>query len=421
MAHLSKETIAHQVASAIESGHLTADSPALMAYDLGVLRARVRELKLEFPPGTLHALAVKAFALPGLLEHVYSAGVGAEVASSGELALALDAGVNAAHIVFDSPCKTDSEIRNALELGVMINADSIEEWRLLHAHAREIRTSSVLGLRINPQVGAGSIAQTSVATADSKFGEPLGLSRAMIVDCLKAADDAVMLHCHVGSQGTNVELLRAAARSLVDLASDIGWSKVSTIDIGGGLPIDYGAELIGSVTLAEYLLMLRVEAPELFDGRVRLVTEFGRWVFGPSAWTASRVEGVKSAGSTTYAVTHVGADLFLRAAYRPDNWKHEVIVLDSSGTPKTGPLLAQSIAGPLCFSGDIIAHDRMLPRIDPGDLIVVLDTGAYTLSMVSRYNSRPMPEVLAFDDGVVSVLRPKETPSDVVRFWRGGI
>jgi diaminopimelate decarboxylase len=117
-------------------------------------------------------------------------------------------------------------------------------------------------------------------------------------------------------------------------------------------------------------------------------------------------------------VVHVGADLFLRTAYHPDDWHHDMFVLDAAGDPKRGSTGPWTIAGPLCFAGDILARERSLPAMAAGDWLVIRDAGAYTLGMWSRHCSRGMPLVLGYRGaGDVCVLRHAESPEDVVRFW----
>jgi len=148
------------------------------------------------------------------------------------------------------------------------------------------------------------------------------------------------------------------------------------------------------------------------------MTEFGRAVQANCGLAVSRVEYVKP--SQRMAVIHLGADLLLRPVYRPEEWAHEFFVLDRHGKPKSGATRPLTLAGPLCFAGDIIARDVSLPPVEQGDWIVIRDVGAYTLSMWSRHCSRGMPPIVGYDPGPpesVNILRHAETPSDIARFW----
>jgi diaminopimelate decarboxylase len=230
------------------------------------------------------------------------------------------------------------------------------------------------------------------------------------------------LHVHVGSQGCEIDLLTQGVRKTVDLAleieAELGSGRVACIDIGGGLPATYRPEE-RAPSFQEYAAALRSAVPELFDGRWQLVTEFGRALWAGTACAVSRVEYTKTAGGKRIAVNHLGADMFVRPAYLPETWRHEVSVLDPRGRRKQGPLIEQDIAGPLCFSGDFIAKDRQLPLIEQDDHVLIRDVGAYTLSMWSRYNSRLSPAVFGYSSLLeeLELLRRVETVDDVCRFW----
>jgi diaminopimelate decarboxylase len=117
---------------------------------------------------------------------------------------------------------------------------------------------------------------------------------------------------------------------------------------------------------------------------------------------------------------HLGADMFIRECYLPDEWSHEILVADQTGKIKTGPPFNKyMLAGPLCFQGDILAGNIELPEIGEGDFIVICDTGGYTLSMWSRYNSRQMPKVIGFssDGSYFEILKERENPEDLWEFW----
>ena len=147
------------------------------------------------------------------------------------------------------------------------------------------------------------------------------------------------------------------------------------------------------------------------------MTEFGRSVQAGCGIAFSQVEYVKDRAT---AVVHFGADLFLRWVYHPHDWNHEMFVLDRLGVPKTASPVKTTIAGPLCFGGDILARDVMLPELQPGDWVGFRDVGAYTLSMWSRHCNRGLPLVLGYDPHAqpcISLLRRAEQPDDVVQFW----
>lgn len=387
------------------------DGDAVVAHDLDRLRARVGELRDTFPTGSLHAVAVKANPVVGLLRVLVDAGAGLECASIEEVHLALAAGCPPGRVVFDSPAKTRGELADALARGVHVNADNLDE--LARVDALGARGS--VGVRVNPGVGAGAIAMTSVAARGSRFGVAIDDPR--LVPAFVARPWLDTVHVHVGSQGCPLPLLVAGverARALVEEIRAAG-GRVATLDVGGGLPARYRDDET-LPTLAEYARAL--ERAGVFDG-VRVVTELGRAIHATAAWVAARVEYVKDAGDERVAVMHVGADLLVRRAYLPHEWHHDFAVLDAGGFPKRGEALPHTIAGPLCFSGDVLARGIALPRIEPGDWVLVRDVGAYTMGMWSRHCSRGMPVVVGYDAEGARVLRARERPEDVVRFWGG--
>lgn len=409
------------VARALAEGVLRASDTAAILYDCDRLERGLAAVQAAFPAETLHAAAVKACPLPPLLAFVAGLGAGAEAASLPELALALRAGLPAGRIVFDSPAKTLEELRFAVEQGIRINADNLEELARLDALAAATGLSPRVGLRVNPQVGLGRIKATSVAGRYSKFGVPLA-DRRDIKAAFAAYPWLTGLHVHVGSQGCPLELLVAGVGAVFDLATEIngaaGPGRVAFFDLGGGLPAAY-RDRDDPPTPARYVAALKERCPELFAGGFALVTEFGRSLFAPCAVAASRVEYVKKQPGHKTAVLHLGADLFVRECYNPRAWFHRVRLLDPCGREKTGRAGIWHLAGPLCFSGDFPVWRAKLPPVAAGDIVVIEDVGAYTLSMWSRYNSRQMPRVLGFGRGRFTVLREREEPEEVVRFWLG--
>ena len=412
---------------ALKNNLLSPDDTSAIFYDLGFLEQRITGLQEVFPQNTVHAIAVKANPLAQMLSVIQALGVGAEVASLPELYMAQKAGFAPDTIIFDSPCKTKEEIEYALGAGVYMNADSFAELDRIAGILKTLKSTSKIGLRINPQVGTGNILSTSVSGDISKFGIPMKDNKDRIVEYYQKYDWLTGIHVHIGSQGGPAPLLVKGIRKVLDLAMKInanleqnsGKNRIGFFDIGGGLPVSYYADK-EPVTMIQYKTILEKTCSELFTDNWRLITEFGRYVFANAGWVASKVEYVKREPAYNILMTHVGADLFLRKCYNPGDWHHEISLVDKSGNLKTGTDKNKYIiAGPLCFGGDVLARDLELPVAEEDDYILVHDAGAYTLSMWSRYNSRQMPKVIGYNMGnnTFSKLKNREKTNDLLAFW----
>jgi len=400
-------------------------APAVVFHDLGRMRERVRTIQRAFPAQTLHAIAIKANPLIEVLREVVELGAGLEAASMEEVHCGLAAGCPPPRIVYNSPAKRREDLAEALRLGVHINADTLDELARIDALRASTETASDVSLRINPLVGSGTIAITSVAKRDSKFGVPIASEEA-ITEAFRRYPWLTGLHVHVGSQGCGLELLVEAARLIAGLRDRIhavlSAHRITHVNIGGGLPWSYRDDE-EPPALEDYVDRLRTVSPALFEDDVTLVTEFGRSVQAGCGWAASRVEYVKHDRDEPFALVHLGADFLMRTAYHPNDWPHRFTVLTPDGAIKAGDERSQTIAGPLCFAGDVIARSRPLPAIEEGDWVLIHDAGAYTLGMWSRHCSRGIPPVIGYDGGATRddvafrTLRKRETPEDVVAFW----
>ncbi len=367
--------------------------------DLAGIREAVEDLTKAFAPlgRVQHTVAAKACGLAPVMRYLADLGVDAEVASPGETAVAEAAGLRGGRLVLDSPAKTTAELAHALAEGTAINADNFQELARLDDLVD--RPSSVLGLRINPQVGAGRIGDTSTATSTSKFGIPLRDNRTAILEAFAQRPWLTRLHVHVGSQGCPPELMADGVAAVHALAEEIndkaGFRQVTSLDLGGGLPVNFASEDPGP-TYADYVATLLAKVPALADGRYTFVTEFGRSLLAKNGFLVSAVEYTKVAGGRPIAVTHAGAQVAARTVLQPEHWPLRLTALDAHGRPKTGPEVPQDIAGPLCFAGDLLAKERPLPLLEPGDLVVAHDTGAYYFGAHYAYNTLPRPAVHGF-------------------------
>ncbi|MGW4044331.1 diaminopimelate decarboxylase [Streptomyces sp. NPDC004721] len=418
------------VRAAVAQGLLGPGSPIVGLLDVTGIRESAAALRAAFEavltPGTpvLHAFAVKATPLVPVLRLLHDEGIGAEVASPGELALARAAGVPPARTVLDSPAKTPAELREALELGIAVNADNPQELARIDALVGSATPRSPLGIRVNPQVGGGAIEALSTATATSKFGVALRDegAREWVVRAYLDRPWLTRLHAHTGSQGIPLALMAQGVARTYELAEEInaraGRRQIDTLDIGGGLPVNFGSEATAP-TYARYARLLREVVPGLCEGRYGLVTEFGRSLLAKQGTMVARVEYTKSAGGRPVAVTHAGVQVATRTVYVPEAWPLRLAAYDAKGRPKPGPEVVQDVAGPACFAGDLLAEARALAPLEPGDHVAALDTGAYYFAHHYAYNSLPRPGVYGYvPDGsggvAFAVVREPQPVEEIV-------
>jgi len=419
-------SVKHQqiLQAAIKAGYL-GDERALAAFvDTTSLAETISTLHQAFPRHFIHTFAAKANTMSSALALVKEHGMGCEVASPGELEQAIRSGFKPEKIVYDEPAKTKAVLEKVLSHGISLNIDNFQEFERVKALLRETGSRSRIGFRINPQVGSGKISAMSTATRTSKFGfalEDEG-NRQAIVDCYKGNKWLTFLHTHVGSQGCSLELMIAGIRKVADLAEEInaaiGHQQVEMIDIGGGLPVNFESDEV-KPGFADYAGALQQHVPELFSGKYAVKTEFGRSIFAKNGFIVSRIEYTKNSGGRQIAISHAGAQIATRTVFMPDAWKIRLSVFDPSGQAKSGEEVSQDIAGPLCFAGDMIGSERMLPLIEPGDYVVLHDTGAYYFSNPFFYNALAAPAVYGaevFDDDFVdfTVWRRQQTVDDML-------
>ena len=444
------------VREAAARGLITEDSPVAGFVDLAGIGAAQRSLRQAFADAgaqaaVLHTFAAKAASLVPMLRLFADEGMGCEVASPGELAQALAAGFPPERIVLDAPVKTRSELRNALRLGVSVNADNLDELARIDEILHELgldhpaAARPALGLRINPQVGAGSIGAMSTASQYSKFGMPLRSTgvRAQILAAFDRYAWLNRLHLHVGSQGCPLELIARGVREVYELAEEINAQtqshgspqtpageraasvgRVTSIDLGGGLPVNFDDDRV-TPTFTQYVDTLRTNVPGLFDGRYALVTEFGRALSAKNGFMLARVEYAKEIEGRHIALTHAGAQVATRTVFMPESWPLRLGAYDAHGRPKHGPECVQDVAGPCCFAGDLLATERKMTALEAGDLVLLHDTGGYYFTATWTYNSLPRPAVYGFevaeDESVrFTVLRPQQTLEELVAEAAGG-
>jgi len=413
------------LSQAISEGIVTPELTAIGMMDFDGLEATVADLHGAFPDNFQHTFAVKANALSSVLEKLNACGMGAEVASPGELRLALKAGFPIEKVIFDSPAKTQADLRTCLEQDISLNIDNLQELTRLDALIKEFPdTKAVIGFRVNPQIGSGKISSTSTATQTSKFGYPLqdGDNYQQLLDIYKTRPWLTSIHTHSGSQGCPLELMARGISVIAELAGAIeaqaGKQQIQRLDIGGGLPVNFSSDEV-KPTFSEYAAILELQVPVLFSGKYQVKTEFGRAIAAKNGCIITRVEYTKQSGDRYIAITHAGAQIITRTAFLPQSWPIRVSPFSANGELKNDDPVLTDVAGPCCFAADLITKETQIPRLEPNDYVVVHDTGAYYFSNHFDYNSLPRVAVYSAvtDNGkiVLDCIREAELLDTVIR------
>lgn len=352
--------------------------------------------------------AVKANSNVAVIATLARLGAGADVVSEGEIRRALAAGVDASRIVFSGVGKTRAEMAFALDIGIgQFNVESVPELAALAEVARSMNKTAPVALRINPDVDAGSHHKITTGRSEDKFG--IGIGEAETVYRRAAAMDGVRvagLAVHIGSQLTSLAPFRDAYRHAVDLVRTLRASglPVERLDLGGGLGIVYRDET--PPDLRAYAAMVR----DITDGLgVELMFEPGRLLVGNAGVLVTRVVYDKAGREGRHVIVDAAMNDLIRPALY-DAFHHVVTVSEPRRDATTSPA---DVAGPVCETGDVLAHDRALPQLAEGDLLAVMSAGAYGAVMASEYNTRPLVAEVMVSGARYSVIRER-TPYDII-------
>lgn len=392
-------------------------------------RSRCREMAAAFGGGENVRYAAKAFLCTEIARWVDEEGLALDVASGGELAVALHAGFPAERIALHGNNKSIDELTAAVKAGVgHIVVDSMIEIDRLDEIAGAAGVVQDVLVRVTVGVEAHTHEFISTAHEDQKFGLSLATGAAMeAVRRVFATDHLrlVGLHSHIGSQIFDVAGFELAAHRVIgllrDVVAEVGvdkTSQMSTVDLGGGLGISYlphddpppVAELAAKLSA-----IVRDESAAVGLPTPRLVVEPGRAIAGPGTITLYRVGTVKdvAVASDKYR-RYVSVDGGMSDNIRTSLYDAEYDARLVSRTSDTAPILGR-IVGKHCESGDIVVRDTWVPDdIEPGDLLGVAATGAYCYSMSSRYNLIGRPAVVAVRDGRARLILRRETVDDLL-------
>ena len=355
--------------------------------------------------------AVKANSALAILKLLADRGAGFDIVSGGELERVLAAAPEAAgRVVFSGAGKTAAEMDLALEAGILeFNVESEAELELLAARARRMKRKARFALRVNPDVFAETHPYISTGLREHKFG--VDIRSALALYKRAAANrwlEANGISVHIGSQIRSADPFGAALDRVYKLVRQLGREGIAlkSIDAGGGLGIDYhGGAFDPAAKVGEWAAAV-TGALAGFEGR--LLLEPGRFLVAQAGALLTRVLYVKRNGKKTFVIVD-GAmnDLIRPALYQA---YHEVVPVK----PRAGKARVVDVVGPVCEAGDFFAHDRKLARVEPGDLVAVLDAGAYGMAQSSNYNTRFRPAEVLVEGAHARLIRRRETMADLL-------
>ncbi len=355
--------------------------------------------------------AVKANSALAILKLLAERGAGFDIVSGGELERVRAAAPEAVgRVVFSGVGKTAAEIDLALQADILeFNVESEAELELLAARAGRLKRKARFALRVNPDVFAETHPYISTGLREHKFG--IDIRQALRIYKSAAGSRWLEAHgvsVHIGSQIRSADPFGAAMERVSRLVRQLQSAGIAlkAVDAGGGLGIDYhGGSFDAAAKVREYAAAIE-RALSGFEGR--LLLEPGRFLVAQAGALVARVLQVKRNGKKTFVITDAAMNDLIRPALYQAH--HEIVpVRPRGGRPRT-----VDVVGPVCESGDFFARDRKLKPVEPGDLVALLDAGAYGMAQSSNYNTRLRPAEALVEGGKARLIRRRETMADLL-------
>src|SRR5579863_988121 len=389
----------------------------LYVYSAAAIRQRYHAFDDAFHeiPHTI-CYSVKANSNLSILRLLAGKGCGFDVVSGGELERVLTADRRAAKkVVFSGVGKTREELTAALKAGIFLfNVESESELSALAECASRLRTTAPVALRVNPDVAAETHPYISTGLHKHKFGVPIREARSLYSKASNARYLKVRgVSVHIGSQIIDVAPFGEAMARVADLVRELraDGHRIDCIDAGGGLGIAY--EKPNPQEFSTYVAAYaQVLAKPLRNLDVRLLLEPGRSIIGPAGVLLTSVVYRKQNDGKRFLVVDAAMNDLIRPALY--GAYHEIIPVTQSVNPAAKSEVTD-IVGPVCETGDFFARDRAVPAVNEGDLLAILDAGAYGMVLASNYNTRPRPAEVLVNGKSGKIIRRRERVSDLLR------
>ncbi len=376
-------------------------------YDFDYITKQYQELKNAFKARkSLIAYAIKANSNLSVVKHLANQGAGADCVSIGEVKRALKVGIPKYKIIFSGVGKTDDEIQQALELDIlMINVESEAELNRVELMANQLNCEARISIRVNPNVDPKTHPYISTGLHENKFGVDIDTAKRMYIKAKNSESlDPVGIHCHIGSQLTELSPIKEAVNIVADLVRNLKAIDIELkfFDVGGGLGIVYDNEiLIDTYEYAQSILNA------LFGLDITVICEPGRFIVGNSGIFVTKVLYEKTNANKRFVIVDGAMNDLIRPSLY--NAYHKIEVLNQNKD-----FSKCNLVGPVCESGDFFAKDIELPQTQHNDLIAIYSAGAYGFTMASNYNTRNKVAEIAIENGNDRLIRKRETFEDLI-------
>ncbi|MCT7494377.1 diaminopimelate decarboxylase [Aliarcobacter cryaerophilus] len=376
-------------------------------YDFDYITKQYEELKSAFRARkSLIAYAVKANSNLSVIKHLANLGAGADCVSIGEVKRALKVGIPSYKIIFSGVGKRDDEIKQALEFDIlMINVESEAELNRVEEIAKNLGKVARISIRLNPNIDPKTHPYISTGLHENKFGVDIDTAKRMYIKCKNSESlEPTGIHCHIGSQLTQLQPIKDAVKIVADLVKNLKAIKIelSFFNVGGGLGIVYKDEkLIDTYEYAQSIL------DTMFGLDLTVICEPGRSIVGNSGVFVTKVLYEKVNGNKRFIIVDGAMNDLIRPALYNAYHKSEVLNDNKEFSDC-------NLVGPVCESGDFFAKNIELPKTEPNDLVAIYSAGAYGFIMASNYNTRERVAEIAVENGVDRLIRKRETFEDII-------
>ena len=391
-------------------------------YSKGTLLEHYRQIVKAFAP--VHptiCYSIKSCGNINICKVLANEGCGFDVTSGGELYRALEAGGDPKKIIYAGVGKTDEEIRWALEVGIAaFNIESEEEAENIDRIAGEMGKQAVGALRVNPDVDPHTHKYTSTGKKETKFGVDIDRAEAFFAKYRGNKNLRIGgVHIHIGSPVYEIEPYVLAVKKVTALIDRLmlHGHHIEWLDLGGGYAVNY-LNPEQALPISEHA---RALLPLLADKPYRIAMEPGRYIIGNAGVLLTRVLYRKTGGTKKFVIVDAGMNDLIRPALYDSYHFIWPVQPDAENVPNERnkdrlPVKPETvdIVGPICESGDFLAHDRPIPTVKRGDLMCVFTAGAYGFSMSSNYNNRRRAAEVLVDGSEAKLIRRRETWEDLL-------